>query len=419
MPKLLLTDRYVASDNRIPKEGRAEFADTMVPGLRLRVSSNGFRSWILIKRFPGSIHPSRRSLGRYPIVSLDMARDEALDAMRLARKGVDFKQEQRKAKAEAERAKSGTFDLAIKDFVENHVRRRARPIVNERLIHTAFTSKWQRRQLADITRQDCASVIRALAKSTPKGATAYICYSHLRRFFNWCLATGKLDHSPMTGLRPADVIGKDREARDRILSEDEVRAIWQAADKVGYVFGDLIKLLFFTGARLHEVSELRWSEIDMDNRRITVPARRVKTKVDFVIPITDDMAALLNSLPRFVGGDFLFSSRGGRSPFVGHHRAQQQLMELSGVTGWTRHDVRRSVRSYWSPIPGISDTIKELSLGHTQPGVRATYDRYRYLDERLQLLNLWHAKLRTIVNPPPAADVIPLKPRRRVLAAAE
>ena len=97
-----------------------------------------------------------------------------------------------------------------------------------------------------------------------------------------------------------------------------------------------------------------------------------------------------------------------------------KMDELSGVTGWRNHDLRRTARSHWSAIPGISDTVKELMLAHVQPGIRAVYDRFGYRDQKRALLVAWEQRLMAIVSPPSTDNVVPIvrKPlpiKRRVL----
>jgi integrase len=125
----------------------------------------------------------------------------------------------------------------------------------------------------------------------------------------------------------------------------------------------------------------------------------------------------LTDLPRFVRGDFVFTSTSGAKPFVGFGRAKRRLDELSGVTDWTLHDLRRTARTHFSALP-VQDNVRELVIAHARPGLHAVYDQHTYQDEKRECLRLWELRLAGIVNPQPAKLArrpvrIPAPPRPR------
>ena len=120
-----------------------------------------------------------------------------------------------------------------------------------------------------------------------------------------------------------------------------------------------------------------------------------------------DTAALLDGLPRFASGDYLFGVT-GKAPYRGFAKGKERLDQLSGVTEWRLHDIRRTARTRWSAIAEVPDMVKELAMAHAQPGLHRTYDLHSYRDEKRHLLKLWEAKLRNIIDPPPA-NVVPMQ----------
>jgi integrase len=139
--------------------------------------------------------------------------------------------------------------------------------------------------------------------------------------------------------------------------------------------------------------------------------------VPFVVLLTDDVVALLDGLPRFFGGDFVFSTMCGRRPVSGFSKAKAKLdalmkadLEKQGhaFADFVIHDVRRTCRSRFSALADVQDVVCEALLAHVQPGIRATYNLYEYLPEKQEALQKWHAKLRAIIEPEPA-NVVQLK----------
>ena len=123
-----------------------------------------------------------------------------------------------------------------------------------------------------------------------------------------------LSASPTAPLKPAKLIGR-KVPRKRVLTDDELRAVWVAAPKLGYPYGPLLQILILTGQRRSEVAEARWREFDLAKRLWTIPPERMKGDAAHVVPMTDDVIAILETLPRFTKGDFVFlpSSVPGRS----------------------------------------------------------------------------------------------------------
>src|SRR5262249_18417995 len=180
-----------------------------------------------------------------------------------------------------------------------------------------------------------------------------------------------------------------------------------------YPYGALYRLLVLTGLRLGEVCGARWSEFDLDRREWTIPAARMKkTRVGakpFILPLTDAMMEVLSSVPRFNSGDCLFSLSFGKSSVrvdaFSHVKSELDALmreELNGaLPDFVNHDVRRTVRTHLLALR-IAEEVREAVLAHTRSGIKGTYDHHQYLDEKREALTLWNARLRSIVEPPPA-----------------
>jgi integrase len=225
-------------------------------------------------------------------------------------------------------------------------------------------------------------------------------------------------------MKPGDLLGK-KPKRQRILNEHELRALWRASERTGYPFGPMIQTLMLTALRLREVAEANWPEFDLAAGQWIISDQRMKGGVAFVVPLTTEMVALLDSLPRFVGGgDFLFTAGGKKavSGFSSMKRRLDGLMldELRKIAEqrgddpakiklepWRLHDIRRSVRSGLSRLK-VTEEAREAVLSHVRPGIKGTYDVHDYFDEKKEALQMWGARLRSIIDPP-AGNVVALE----------
>ena len=143
-----------------------------------------------------------------------------------------------------------------------------------------------------------------------------------------------------------------------------------------------------------------------------IPVARMKMRSAHTVPLTDDVLALLASLPRFDRGDHLFSATFGVTPVNGFSKAKRRIDAAMGKTApWVLHDIRRTMRTHLSALP-IPDSVRELTIGHLKAGLHRVYDQHAYLDEKRHALELWSARLRDILQPAPA-NVVKLAKARR------
>ena len=132
------------------------------------------------------------------------------------------------------------------------------------------------------------------------------------------------------------------------------------------------------------------------------------------MPLCDDAVAILESLPRFNRGDCMFTTSFGVRPASGFSWLKarlDKLMEGKTAGPWILHDIRRTVRTHLSALP-VADNVRELVIGHAQPGLHQVYDQHAYIDEKRRALELWAMRLHEIISPPPPADVLPMRKKR-------
>jgi integrase len=203
---------------------------------------------------------------------------------------------------------------------------------------------------------------------------------------SWALDRGMIEVNPIAGLKPPH----KEESRERVLSDQEIQALWVSADAEGYPFGDAVKVLTLTGQRRGEVAGMRWSEMDLDSGSWTIPAIRSKNRQSHEVPLSAPALTLVRSLPRFLGSDWVFTTN-GKSPISGFGRFKRRLQSNAGPWGWRIHDIRRTVASGMARL-GVEPHVVEKVLNHRAgiiSGVAAIYNRYAYEREKRAALDRW------------------------------
>lgn len=420
MPRLKLTDLKLKGLKPAGVGDRYDVMDAVVPGLGVRVTDKGQRTFILLTRFPGSTNPTRRSLGEYGKMTLDGARQKARHWHELIGKGIDPAIEAQRERDAETLKQDTTFGAVAEEFLKRHVKGQRRGADVERDVRRELIPAWGTKPITEITRRDVVTVVESIADRGAK-YSAHNVLGHIRALFNWAINRGTygLETSPCDRLKPAALIG-EREPRQRVLSDAEIAALWRVTGGDApdnqmlefYPFGPLYRLLLLTGQRKAEVAEARWREFDLDKRIWTVPAERFKSNSAHLVPLSDGAMTILNVLPRFSGGDYLFSTALGVRPVSGFAGAKERLdskleKDLGhAVDPFVIHDLRRTVRTNLSALR-VPEPVAELVIGHARKGLARVYDQHRYVDEMREALDLWDRKVRDIVKPAPE-NVVPL-----------
>lgn len=410
--KIEITNKLVET---LIKGGEArDIMDVIQPGFGIRVGAKR-STYILLARFPGSSNPTRRGIDQVGAITLKAARAEAHRWKELLLQDVDpatDKVEKVAAVAAKARDESETFETVTDEYISLILKQQKKGDEIGRAIKATFFPTLKNRPIAKITTRDVTGPIKA--KAVTHKAQAYFILGYITRMFDWVQADGRIAVSPCTSIKPRTLLGPLERRTGKQLNEDEVRKVWNAADKMGYPYGPLFRLLLLTGCRHFEVSEASWSEFDLKAKLWTIPAARMKgrkTGEDHVVPLTPLTLDLLRKLPRFDGGDFLFSKKDGRAPTWIHTEYKDTMDKLSHVYGWRTHDLRTTVRSYLSPLPIHSNStvdVRELMIAHKAKGIGAVYNRHEYLDEKREGFQLWSDRL---------AEIVGIKPPKLTLVA--
>jgi integrase len=398
-----LTDRAIRAAKPAKPGERYQITDGIVPGMALRVTDNGAKSFVLVARYPRNpINPTRRALGSYGEITLDTARDKARLWLDLIRRDIDPADQEDRERAAEQRKRLNTFAAMAEDFIASKLPSEKRGKEIELTIRRELLPKWGGLAVTDITESHVRDLVKAKARDYE--AMARNLLALIRRIFNWAIdqrAYG-LEHSPCARLKPNKLVG-EQAARTRILCNDEMRALWRAAEAMGGAYGAFYRMLLLTGQRRNEVAGARWAEIDLKEKLWTIPAERMKNGATHLVPLSNDAVTLLKSLPKGKG-DFVFSQSDGMRPVARFSAEKEKLdkamkKELgSKLDAFVVHDIRRTVRTNLSAIPNISDLVRELVIGHSKPELHKVYDQFAYLDEKRAALSAWAKRLHGIVS---------------------
>jgi integrase len=185
-------------------------------------------------------------------------------------------------------------------------------------------------------------------------------------------------------------------SRDRVLTDDELAAIILGSRQIQPPYGRIVEFLALTGQRREEVARLQWNELDEKTRTWSIPGSRTKNKKAHIIHLSEQAWRVVATCP---AGDFVFATSRGKN-FQGFRKGKEKLDELSGVTSWRLHDLRRTVVSGMARLgvpPHVADKILNHQAG-TISGVAAVYQRHDFLAERKEALNRWGAHVEQIVR---------------------
>jgi integrase len=322
------------------------------------------------------------------------------------------------ARAEAAKAKNAdknTVDAVLDAFVKRHASHLRSSDQVEHAFDAYVRPKIGSKSIYEVKRRDIVEMLDSVAdKAGPVKADKVL--AHLRKAFNWWAARDDEFASPIVrGM--ARTKPKER-ARKRILTDEEIRDVWKALETadVPTCYPAYIKMLLLTATRRNEAADMSSAEIDGDVW--TIPGERYKNKLDHAVPMTAQAKALIGSKPEgFKGASwFVFSSTGGKKAFSGFSKAKRELdIEIAKIRKaegrekmprWTLHDLRRTARSLMSRAKVPADHAERV-IGHVIGGVRETYDRYEYLDEKSAALEKL-AGLVELILKPPAGNVVQL-----------
>ncbi len=429
MAAVTLTAKTVEALKPDPAK-RIEVGDKATTGLVLIVQPSGTKSWVFVYKRAGK--RGKVALGAWPAMSLSDARKAAAEARGRLDEGGDPVAEAKAAKAEA-KARAAGVALADRDrfdvVLAEYGRRKAAAMKSGDGVMWSLRKyvlpRWADRDVTTLERRDVIELLDTLVDDGQTvGANRVL--AHVRAMFAWCVDRGILPINPAAGLKPPH----KEKARDRVLSDDEIRWFWTATGDMPQPFGALLRTLLLTGQRRGEVAGMTRDEIAAGDTW-TLAADRVKNSRPHSVPLSAAARAAIAAAPVTDAGDgdgdgstYVFSTNGTRpiSGFNHVHRlltaamakaAEKEAGKPVEIVPFVLHDLRRCFATL-AARTGAPVHVVEKLLNHVSgsvSGVAAVYNRHSYQDEMRQTAEAVATLIERIASGK-EADVVEMAARR-------
>ena len=382
-----------------PTKADAVYYDDDLPGFGLRIREGGSRNYVVRYRLGG--FERRYTIGSASVLSLDEARKKARRALVAIDEGKDPTAD----KANKRAAASLLLSSVANDYLEAiTLKPRSRVECTRHL-----TKAWKPLHglaVGAVSRSTVAARLREIAKDSGPVA-ANRARATLSAMYAWAIGEGLCETNPVDGTDKAD----EGKSRDRVLSDAELAAIWNASTDTDY--GRIVKLLMLTAQRRDEIASLRWTEIEgeTDPAMIALPAERTKNSRAHDVPLSAAAMDVLASVVVRNGRDLMFGE--GEGGYSGWSRSKERLDEKLGkaVKPWTLHDLRRTAATRMADI-GVQPHVIEAVLNHVsghKGGVAGIYNRSIYAAEKRAALDLWASHVMVAVAQAKGANVTRLR----------
>jgi integrase len=360
-------------------------------GLRLRASGDRVRrTWIAQYRAKGRTR--RVLIGSAETLSAEQARAAAKKVLAKVALGHDPQGDKVAARLKLAR----TLRSVTEDFLNaKKPSLRKNSFRNTELYLTGpYFKPLHTTTIGEITRGDVAARLTVITRNSGS-ITAARARSALSSLFSWAMGEGLAEVNPIIGTNKPD----DAPARERVLSEAELAALWRACGDDDY--GRIVRLLLLTGCRRQEVGGMAWDELDLDRSTWVIPANRTKNGRQHTLLLPQAAIEIIAAVPHMVGRAQLFGER-AESGFTEWSLGKRELdARLGGqVAEWRVHDLRRTVATGMANV-GIQPHIIEAVLNHFsghRAGVAGVYNRSPYEKEVKAALALWADHIRTLVE---------------------
>jgi integrase len=379
--------------------------DETLPGFGLRLREGGSRIFVVQYKLGGRTR--RMTLGSTELLRADQARTTAVALLAKVKLGADPAGEKADAKTQA----GETFAAAVRRYLlRQKARLRATSYIADERYLLSHSAPFHPLALTQISRRTIAERLSEIAAAGGPAA-ADRTRATLSAFFNWAMREGLTDANPVIATN----VHRTAKNRERVLTLAELVEIWHATDAANAAYGTLIRLLILTGQRRTEIGGLRWSEIDLAESLIRLPAERCKNHLAHLVPLAPPVRALLEAVPR--QGEFVLGTTatgfsaysGSKTALDARITAARAAADREPIPPWVIHDLRRSMSTHMGEQLGIAPHIVEAVLNHInhKAGVAGVYNKATYEREKRQALDRWADHMMAAVEGR-VSNVVPL-----------
>jgi integrase len=394
--------------NLKPGNKRQEVRDPEAKGLYVVVQPSGVKSFAVRYRYAGRLQKLTLGDVRIGLAAARLESSKIAYELVQGRDPAAAKRRQKEAQRRAVETEQDTFRAVTEAYMkmEGHKLRSAawRQGVLDRLIYPTIGA----RPIAEIRKSEIVGLLDKIHQGKPLGVKGGAVMADnslaiIRKIMNWHAARSDGFRSPI--VRGMARVRPEQRTRERILDDDEIRVVWQAAEATADPFARFVQFLLLTAARRMEAARMQWSELSGSDW--TLPAARNKVGKELIRPLSAAALDILAKVPRFVDCPFVFSYS-GKTALNEFSWGKSRFDEQAGVGGWRLHDLRRTARSLMSRA-GVNADHAEQCLGHIIGGVRGRYDRHSYYIEKKRAFEALAAQIERILHPHDNVTALPAR----------
>ncbi len=338
---------------------RSYYYDTKMRGLGLSITSNATKSFIVYRWVSGK--PERVTLGRYPDLSIEQARNKTVEINAAIARGENPNDKRRLERAEI------TFGGLFGEYMERHSKLRKKTWKEDESRFRLHLFHWKEKKLSQITKADIQKLHVDIGRDHK--AEANHVFALLSVMFNKAIEFGLWDKpNPATGIK------KFREvSRDRFLQADELPRFFKAlAEEPNDMMRDYFFLALLTGARRSNVLGMKWEQLDLARGEWRIPD--TKNGTPQTITLTEEAVIVLQRRKGTATSDYVFPSTGRAGHLMEPKKGWQRILACAEIKNLRIHDLRRTLGS-WQARTGASLAIIGKSLNHKSPQATAIYAR--------------------------------------------
>jgi len=392
------TDAFVKALR--PRETRYTEWEPGSGGFGVRVAPTARKSWVWLYRYEGAAR--RMTLGSYPTMTLAGARKAWGEAQAKLAEGEDPGAAVVEGRA-TERS-ADTVRQMVASYVEKFAAKKRSGHEDRRILEKDVLPRWGNRKAKSITRRAIIELLDEVAERGP--VIGNRTHAVIRKMFRWAAKRDMLAGDPTVGIDPP---GGRETARERILSDEEIRSLWTGLDgaKMSAHTRLAIQLLLVTVQRRGEVAAIEMADINEDKRVWEIPGAKAKNGRPHRVPLSDLALSIIHTAKEAPVGEsyhsprWLFPSREGKSITAASiSRAVRNNLDLLGLDNVTPQDLRRTGASAVGEM-GFPRLVIEKLLNHTDGTPTAIYDRFSYIDQKRDALDAWAARLEAIISGEP------------------
>lgn len=409
-----LTDTWIRA-LKPPASGRFEAWDTRVSGLVLRLTPSGVVTWSVRARTAEGKR-TRPTLGTWPAIGIAEARKRALVAIAEIQAGGDPVAAKRTTRAHrAARTGLPTVSGRLAEWQSARATDKIRPwsaryaAEVKRLVEREILPALGKLPLVETTREDWTAIVARKRKTAP--ALASLLYRVIAVFLGYAEAHGWIA-APLLPRKGLGTLAPLPASRQRVLTDEELRAVWQASGELNPKPRAFVRLLVLTAARALEVADIAVGEINRAEGAWTIPGARAKNGHPITLPLGPSALAELNAVwpVREPGRGWRLLGDIAGSGLRGFSKLKGRVDELSGVSGWRWHDLRRTARTGMTRL-GVPREHAEAALNHVsgRSALERTYDRHDYAAEVIAALGRWQAHVAGLISEQSSAEVVSLR----------